>query len=130
MTQAPRPRDVIERYLRPRRWADLPALYAEDALVEHPLDPHAASQHGRAALRAHFAHLQALGLHMTATDAMFHEAGDTVVADPPSTCARTSTRPGTTTVCSELQSAVRAGTPGPAFCMWSPCISTHPGRWV
>lgn len=84
MTPPPGPREVVERYLRlvaARRWADLPALYAENAVVEHPLDPHAASLHGQTALRAHFAHLQALGLHMTATDAVFHETDDTVIAE-------------------------------------------------
>lgn len=84
MTRTPGPREVVERYLRlvaARRWADLPPLYAQDALVEHPLDPHAAPLHGRAPLRAHFAHLEALELQMTATNAVFHEAGDTVVAE-------------------------------------------------
>lgn len=84
MTPAPGPRKVIERYLRlvaARGWADLPGLYAEDALVEHPLDPQATPLHGRAALRAHFAHLEALGLQMAATDVVFHEAGDTIVAE-------------------------------------------------
>ncbi len=83
MIRTPGPREVVERYLRlvaGQRWADLPALYAEDALVEHPLDPHAAL-HGRAPLRAHFDRLEALGLQMTATNAVFHEAGDTVITE-------------------------------------------------
>lgn len=80
------PKIVIERYLdlvARQRWHELPDLYAEDAVVEHPMTPGAQPLRGRGALRAHFARLGALELRMRATDVVIHETSDpeTVVAE-------------------------------------------------
>jgi ketosteroid isomerase-like protein len=52
------PRDALDRLLRGithRQWADLPDLYAQDAVVEQPFAmPHAVRLVGRDEIRAHF----------------------------------------------------------------------------
>ena len=65
-------------------YAELADLYAEDAVVEHPFNPaERRLTTGRETLRQHFAHLQAMGLQMTAEDITIHTTGDpeTVVAE-------------------------------------------------
>ena len=60
-----------------KRWADLPDLYAEDTVVEHPFAPGGGTvMRGREALRAHFAAGGRLGLTMTAEDVVVHQTAD------------------------------------------------------
>jgi ketosteroid isomerase-like protein len=73
------PREVFERLIdgvTNRRWDELPALYAEDAVVVHPMAPRGEPLAGRAALRRHFAAGAALDVGMTARDVVVHETTD------------------------------------------------------
>jgi ketosteroid isomerase-like protein len=57
------------------RWDELPGLYAEDAVVVHPLD-RAGPLAGREALRRHFAAGAGMGLEMAVRDLVVHETAD------------------------------------------------------
>jgi uncharacterized protein len=73
------PRAVFERLIdgvSHRRWAELPGLYAEDAVVVHPFAPSAGPLTGREALRRHFATAEGLDLEMTPHDVVVHETAD------------------------------------------------------
>jgi ketosteroid isomerase-like protein len=71
------PRQTLERYLdlvAEQRFDRLADLYAADAVVEHPLER--GRLEGRAAIRAHFEQLAALGLSMRAEGVRMHETTD------------------------------------------------------
>lgn len=73
------PREVFERLIdgvSHRRWAELPGLYAEDAVVTHPFATPAGPLVGREALRRHFAAAAGMDLAMTARDVVVHETAD------------------------------------------------------
>jgi uncharacterized protein len=73
------PREVFERLIdgvTHGRWDELPALYAEDAVVIHPFAPAGEPLTGREALRRHFAAGAGLGVTMTARDVVVHETSD------------------------------------------------------
>jgi ketosteroid isomerase-like protein len=74
------PTDVFHRLLAGvtgQRWAELPDLYAEDTVVEHPFAvPAGTVLRGREQLRAHFAAAATLGITMTAHDVVVHQATD------------------------------------------------------
>jgi ketosteroid isomerase-like protein len=76
MTAAPR--EVFERLSRgisEGRWTELADLYAEDAVVEHPLRPSAGSRLvGRRVIADHFAAAARIELH--ARDVVVHETTD------------------------------------------------------
>lgn len=73
------PREVFERLVAgvsAGRWDELPGLYAEDAVVVHPLARPPEPLVGREALRRHFAAGAAMGLELSARDAVVHETAD------------------------------------------------------
>lgn len=73
------PREVCGRLLQgiaDRRWADLPALYADDAVVTFPFTAESHRLTGRDAVRAHFAHATDLPLHIEVHDVVLHETAD------------------------------------------------------
>lgn len=74
------PTEVFHRLLAGvtgQRWAELPDLYAEDTVVEHPFAPGGGRvMRGREALRAHFAAGGRLGLTMTIEDVVVHQTTD------------------------------------------------------
>jgi ketosteroid isomerase-like protein len=74
------PRHVFERLLHTiaaRAWGDLPALYAEDALVELPFHlPSPLRIEGREALRAHFADAANLPLEIEPHNVVIHDTRD------------------------------------------------------
>jgi ketosteroid isomerase-like protein len=80
MAQSAGPGAVFERLLRSitgRAWSELPGLYAEDAVVEHPFDmPGPSRLEGREQIRAHFNAAAALPLEMLARNIVVHETGD------------------------------------------------------
>lgn len=79
MTPILSPRDVFLRVLdgvTGKRWDELPALYAPDTVVSHPLLPGAPVLHGREALREHFAAAAPLPMEMRAEDVVVHETAD------------------------------------------------------
>ena len=80
MAAATRPREVFERLLAGitgKKWDDLPGLYAEETLVEHPFAlPKPARLEGREAIRGHFAAAAKVPLEMTARDLVVHETAD------------------------------------------------------
>lgn len=60
-----------------RRWDDLPALYSEDAVVEHPMAPIGLPPlHGRDELRRHFQRAPVEGLAFTAENLVVHRTAD------------------------------------------------------
>ena len=72
------PRAVFERLVEGvshGRWDELPALYAENAVVVHPLAPEEPLV-GREALRRHFAAGAGMGLEMAVRDLVVHETTD------------------------------------------------------
>jgi ketosteroid isomerase-like protein len=72
------PREVFLRLIdgvTHGRWDELPALYAESAVVVHPLGG-TEPLHGREALRRHFAAAADAGLEMSARDVVVHETTD------------------------------------------------------
>ena len=77
---AAQPRQVLSELIAgvtERRWDDLPALYAEDTLVEHPLGlPVKTRLEGRAALAAHFRSAADLPLRMEAENVVMHDTAD------------------------------------------------------
>ncbi len=74
------PHQVFERYLdaiTTQRWDELPALYAQDAVVEHPFGPPGHRfLRGRDELRTHFTALRDMGLKMQASDVLVHHTLD------------------------------------------------------
>lgn len=76
----PSPRRVVQQLLAAiseARWDAAAALYAEDAVVTHPMDPPGHGQlNGAAALRAHFEAASALPITMQARDLVIHETAD------------------------------------------------------
>ncbi len=78
--RADTPHQVFERYLdaiTAQRWDELPTLYADDAVVEHPLGPpDHRILHGRDELRTHFTALRDMGLQMQASDVLVHDTLD------------------------------------------------------
>lgn len=98
MTTPRDPRAVFERYLEAisqQRWQELPSLYADDAVVEHPLAPGAHRRlEGREALRGHFAALQDMGLRMRASNVLVHQTLDPEVIIAEFTYQGTMTKTG------------------------------------
>lgn len=76
----PTPRDVVERLIHAvpaREWSVLPALYAEDAVVEQPMAlPRPVRLVGRAALAQHFQAAARLPLQMHAANVVLHQGLD------------------------------------------------------
>jgi ketosteroid isomerase-like protein len=74
------PSEVLDRLIdgvTNQKWDDLPALYAEDAIVDHPLNIPAPSRlHGREQLREHFARGADLPLQMQAQNIVVHHTTD------------------------------------------------------
>jgi ketosteroid isomerase-like protein len=77
---APSPRAVVEQLLAgvcEQRWAELPALYADDTVVTHPLQlPRPTRLEGRDAVRAHFAQAANLPVTLQARNVVIHETVD------------------------------------------------------
>jgi uncharacterized protein len=76
---APQPRDVFLALVdgvTQRRWDELPALYAENTVVEHPFLGRGQRMEGREALRAHFAAARPLPLKLGARDIVVHQTSD------------------------------------------------------
>ena len=60
-----------------KQWDALPSLYAEDTVVEHPMNtPAPTTLRGREALRRHFDGARDLPLDMTARNVVVHETAD------------------------------------------------------
>lgn len=80
MSQSASPREVFGRLLDSvtgRKWADLPGLYAEEAIVEHPFAATTAARlEGREQIRAHFAAGATMPLEMRADNVVIHETAD------------------------------------------------------
>jgi ketosteroid isomerase-like protein len=76
----PTPEDVLRRLIAgvtERRWDELPALYATDTVVEHPLGlPAPTRLEGRAAVAAHFDAARRLPLRMRAENVAVHRGAD------------------------------------------------------
>jgi ketosteroid isomerase-like protein len=74
------PREVLHRLIdgvTNRNWDDLPDLYAEDTVVDHPHDiPEPSRMRGRERLREHFARSAGLPLRMRARNIVVHETAD------------------------------------------------------
>jgi ketosteroid isomerase-like protein len=63
------------------RWNDLAALYADDAVVEHPLGlPEPTRLEGRAAIAEHFATASAMPVEMRPENIVIHSGRDPEVA--------------------------------------------------
>lgn len=77
---APSPRAVVEQLLAgvcEQRWAELPALYADNTVVSHPLQlPRPTRLEGRDAVRAHFAAAANLPVTLQARNVVIHETVD------------------------------------------------------
>jgi ketosteroid isomerase-like protein len=80
MSQPASPREVFDRLVNGvtgRKWAELPNLYAEDAVVIHPFAVTSAARlDGREQIRQHFAAGAAMPLEMQASNIVIHETGD------------------------------------------------------
>ncbi|TMQ91467.1 nuclear transport factor 2 family protein [Actinomadura soli] len=79
MSEFASPRAVFQRLIdgvTARRPDALPRLYAEDAVVVHPLARPASRLEGREALREHFARLRNLPVEMTARNIVVHQTAD------------------------------------------------------
>lgn len=80
MSEPTSPRSVFERLIHGvthREFAELPELYAEDAVVEHPFAPVDSPERllrGRDELREHFS--RAPEVDMRAEDVLVHETAD------------------------------------------------------
>jgi ketosteroid isomerase-like protein len=76
----PSPRAVVDQLLSAvceQRWDALPALYAENTVVTHPLQlPRPTRLEGRDALRAHFAEAATLPITLQARNVVVHETVD------------------------------------------------------
>ncbi|MFI9504164.1 nuclear transport factor 2 family protein [Nocardia sp. NPDC052566] len=74
------PQTVLRTYLssvQAGKWAELPELYAEDAVVRHPFARGASALlRGRDALCQHFAELAGFGMKLSARDLVVHEGAD------------------------------------------------------
>jgi ketosteroid isomerase-like protein len=74
------PREVVHLLIEgvpARSWEALPALYARDAVVDHPMQlPAPARIAGRDALARHFEAAARLPLEMRATDVRVHDTSD------------------------------------------------------
>ncbi|GAB3970487.1 hypothetical protein GCM10029978_043860 [Actinoallomurus acanthiterrae] len=73
------PREVFERLIAgvtSGDWDALPGLYAEDAVVVHPMAASREPLVGREALRRHFAGAAELSLRMSVRDVVVHETAD------------------------------------------------------
>jgi len=79
-TASASPREVFERLIRAvseKRLEELPALYADDAVVEHPFAiPEPSRLEGREQLREHFAAGAAMPVEMEARNVVVHETKD------------------------------------------------------
>jgi ketosteroid isomerase-like protein len=77
------PRDVLEQLIEgvpARRWAELPDLYHEDAVVEQPMAlPRPVRLTGRRELAEHFAAASRLPLEMRAVDVVVRETTDPAI---------------------------------------------------
>ncbi|HEU5160343.1 MAG TPA: nuclear transport factor 2 family protein [Streptosporangiaceae bacterium] len=75
-----RPREVFERLITgitANAWDDLPGLYAEDAVVEHPYAlPEPSRLEGREAIRRHFAGAAKGPFELRARDIVVYETPD------------------------------------------------------
>jgi ketosteroid isomerase-like protein len=80
MATAAAPRQIFDRLLRGvtgRRWDELPDLYAEDTVVEHPMAlPSPTRLEGREAIRQHFAMARGLPLVLEGRNVVIHETAD------------------------------------------------------
>ncbi|HEX3790527.1 MAG TPA: nuclear transport factor 2 family protein [Pseudonocardiaceae bacterium] len=77
MSEAPSPAEVFDRLLTAitaREFADIPALYAEDVVVEQPFATPPMRIAGRESLRAHFSAVPPIT--MSAHDVMIHRTAD------------------------------------------------------
>lgn len=76
----PSPRAVVDQLLAAvceQRWDALPALYAENTVVTHPLQmPRPTRLEGREAVRAHFAEAASLPITLQARNVVIHETVD------------------------------------------------------
>ena len=74
------PREVFLRLIdgvTGRKWDELPNLYAEDAVVEHPLAATTAARlEGREQIRAHFAAGASMPVELRASNIVIHETAD------------------------------------------------------
>jgi ketosteroid isomerase-like protein len=74
------PREVLERVIdrvTRQQWDALPELYAEDTIVDHPLQlPVPTTLRGRSALAEHFAAAAPLPLRVRAENLVVHETSD------------------------------------------------------
>ena len=60
-----------------QKWDALPPLYAEDTVVEHPMNkPEPTVMHGREALRRHFDGARDLPMDMSAHNVVVHQTAD------------------------------------------------------
>ncbi|TDP96192.1 nuclear transport factor 2 family protein [Labedaea rhizosphaerae] len=60
-----------------KKWDDLPPLYAEDTVVEHPMNtPRATVLRGREALRRHFDSARDMPMDMSAHNIVVHQTTD------------------------------------------------------
>ncbi|TDB86869.1 DUF4440 domain-containing protein [Actinomadura sp. KC216] len=79
MSEFASPRAVFQRLIdgvTAGRPDALPRLYAEDAVVVHPLARPATRLEGREALREHFARLETLPVEMRARNVVVHQTAD------------------------------------------------------
>jgi uncharacterized protein len=76
---APEPREVFQALVygvTQRKFDELPDLYAEDTVVEHPFLGPGQRLEGREALREHFAAAAPLPLKLEARDVAVHQTAD------------------------------------------------------
>jgi uncharacterized protein len=80
MSESASPRAVFERLLDDithRRWADVPSLYADDAVVEQPFDrPAPRRLESREQISAHFAGATSMPLELDITNLLIHQTQD------------------------------------------------------
>jgi ketosteroid isomerase-like protein len=78
------PAEVLRKLIEgvgAQRWDDLAALYAEDAIVEHPLGlPERTRLEGRGAVAQHFATARRMPVRMQGENVVIHPATDPEVA--------------------------------------------------
>jgi len=74
------PRDIFQKLVdgvAAQRWAELPNLYAEDAIVRHPFAVDSSAMlKGREQLREHFAKMGAISLVVSVHDVVTHQTSD------------------------------------------------------
>jgi ketosteroid isomerase-like protein len=84
MSEPPSPRQVLETIMQgiaDQAWHGLDALYAEDAVVEHPFAlPVPTRMQGRAAVRTHFANFATAPLKLEVRNMVVHATADPEVA--------------------------------------------------